>query len=137
MKKKLFLDTNVVIDFLAKREPFGKDVYALFQEKESLNIDFYISALSFTTIYYVLRKGNTHIQLIELLKNLRLFIQVLPTDDKTVEESLNSEFKDFEDAIQYYTALRSHADVIITRNEKDYFLSEIPVLSPGNYLARK
>lgn len=131
---KVFLDTNVVIDFLGKREPFAQDVYHIFEKQEELGVELFVSSLSFTTIYYVLRKTCGHSQLIELLNDLCSVVKVLPVDKEIVMAALQSDFIDFEDAVQHYTALSGGMEVILTRNVKDYAKSEIKVLTPGQFL---
>lgn len=133
MKGRLFLDTNIVIDYLSKREPFGEEAYALFQSRKEWQLC--VSALSFTTIYYVLRKGKDHQSLLVLLGGLCQLVEILPTDDRTIVGAISSGFSDFEDAVQYYTALSSQVDIIITRNVKDYICSSIPVMTPTEFLS--
>lgn len=132
MMNRLFLDTNIAIDFLAERHPFCDPVYELFRMKEKW--EFFVSALSFTTIYYILRKNCEHKRLLNLLKDFASLVTIVPTDSAVIKDAINSNFSDFEDAVQYYTALSAKSDFIITRNEKDYLLSKITVLSPMDFL---
>lgn len=134
--RKIFLDTNVVIDYLAERQPFSEDAYRIFIQSEKEDVEICISALSFTTIYYVLRKGNEPQQLLDLLEKLRSLVNVLPANNEIIKKALKSGFSDFEDAVQYYTALSGGSEVIITRNIKDYALSDIEVLTPAQYLSK-
>ena len=136
MKKRIFLDTNIVIDYLANRQPFAEDAYQIFIQSEMPDIELCISALSFTTIYYVLRKECGHQQLLELLEKLRSLVIVLPTGNDVIKKALESKFSDFEDAVQYYTAIAGASDSIITRNVKDYTLSQIEVLTPAQFLKK-
>ncbi|MCL1991642.1 MAG: PIN domain-containing protein [Spirochaetes bacterium] len=85
-------------------------------------------------MYYIQRKLIGHEAAINFLKNLRLLLTVLSVDDQTVQKALESEFKDFEDAIQYFTALENKVDCIITRNINDYNKSLLPVYSPTELL---
>lgn len=136
---KVFLDTNIVIDYLSKRKPFGENaclIFLLSQESES-EMELCISALSFTTIYYVLRRECSHQRLLELLEDLRSLVTVLPTDDEIIGRAIKSDFSDFEDAVQYYTALSADSDFIITRNVKDYAMAKVPVLAPEDFLKRQ
>lgn len=132
MKKRIFLDTNIIIDYLSGRKPFGENAYKIFLMHNDAELC--ISALSFTTIYYVLRKGHDHRHLLDLLKDLMDIVYVLPVNSDIIENAVRSEFTDFEDAVQYFTALSASSDYIITRNVKDYSLSEIEVFSPDEFL---
>jgi len=133
MKKRIFLDTNIVIDYLSKRMPFSEDALRIF----SLPPRYYqlcISALSFTTIYYVLKKHFKQEELLYKLDILQNLVEVLPTDNEMISSAIHSEFTDFEDAVQYYTALKGNSSIIITRNPKDFRRSEIPVYTPEEFL---
>ena len=129
----LFLDTNVVIDYLAKREPFAEDICRLIVASSCSDWQLSISALSFTTIYYVLRKQYPRERLMELLSDISEAFYVCEVDGVVVDKALHSEFHDFEDAVQCYTAQKSKADVIITRNVKDFGASPILVKTPKEF----
>lgn len=132
---KVFLDTNIAIDYLSQRGLFSENAYRLFLSCERKGYRMCISALSFTTIFYVLRKQIEHKQLLHLLLELRQILLVLPTDDIIIEKALQSKFSDFEDAVQYYTALHSKVDYIVTRNKKDYSHSDLPVFDPTELMS--
>ncbi len=134
--KKLFIDTNVVIDFLANREPFHKAAYKVFLMGGGEKARLYVSALSFTTIYYVLRKQYEAERLLSLLRDLRLLVAVVATNDYIIEQALESNFSDFEDAVQFYTAASVGADYIVTRNTKDYSHASISVVTPDELSLR-
>lgn len=133
MKRRIFLDTNIVIDYLSGRIPFGEAAMRIFSLSTQYN-QLCISALSFTTIYYVLRRYFEHHILLEKLNDLQLLVEVLPTDNRIISASIHSNFKDFEDGVQYYTALAGNASIIITRNPKDFANSVIPVYTPTEFL---
>ena len=133
MKRKIFLDTNIVIDYLSKRVPFGEEAFRIF----SLSPRYYqlcISALSFTTVFYVLRKHHEHGLLLDMLISLQQLVEVLPTDDDVITLALKSDFLDFEDAVQYYTAVAGNASIIVTRNPKDFGKAAIPIYTPTEFL---
>ena len=118
---RLFLDTNIVVDLLDRREPFCHDAVRLFP-------------MTYSTASFLLRKhGSEGVR--NLLSNFRQLSRVATTSERTVDDSLASQFKDFEDALQYYTALKAKADVIITRNGKDFTASKLPVMTATEYLA--
>lgn len=132
---KLFLDTNVVIDVIAAREPFVADSTAVFNLCETGKVEGIISALTLCTISYILRKYLTPGT---MRTKLQLFRNVLTPVDLSVsllDKALASPISEFEDAVQFYTAVYSEADYIITRNAKHFPSNHIPVLSPTDYLA--
>ena len=132
---RAFLDTNVVIDLLAKREPFYKEAVKIFTLAYNQKILLFISPLTYANAAYILRKnGADRVRL--LLRNLRQLSLVTEYDETVVDRSLSSNFKDFEDALQYYSALTKNVDVIITRNLKDFVDVTCPVLSPDEFLSR-
>ena len=131
--KKVFLDTNVVIDLLDKREPFYREAVSLFTLAYNKKITLYISALTFATASYLLRKhGKTEMRL--LLDNLRKLSKITAIGKKEIDDALASTFDDYEDALKYYSALHKKVEAIITRNKKDFNSSKIPVLTPTEFL---
>lgn len=132
--KRLFLDTNIVIDVLEAREPYCDDAVQLFTMAYNKKVKLIVSPTTYSTAAYLLRKhglGEVH----RLLTNFRQLSHVATTNEKVVDNSLASKFEDIEDAIQYYTAVNSKADIIITRNGKDFVNSRIPVMTAGEYLS--
>ena len=131
---RLFLDTNIVVDLLDRREPFCHDAVRLFSMAYNKQVHLVVSPMTFSTASFLLRKhGPEGVR--KLLSNFRQLARVSTTDERTVDDSLASQFQDFEDAMQYYTALRADAEVIITRNGKDFTASRIPVMTAGEYLS--
>ncbi len=131
---KLFLDTNIVIDVIAAREPFVADSRAIFNLCESGKAEGMISALTLCTVSYVLRKFVTPGT---MRKQLRAFRNVLTPVDLSVsllDKAISSSISDFEDAVQFYTAVYSGADYIITRNARHFPQDHIPVLAPADFL---
>lgn len=134
--KHLFLDTNILIDVLANREPFAESAAKLFNLAEKGKVTLMISALSYSNIYYIIKKNCTHKELISLLRDLEALTETLDVTKEIIFKSLSSEFKDFEDSIQYYTALSNkEVSVIVTRNVKDYKGSKLSVLTPDEVLS--
>ncbi len=131
---KLFLDTNIVIDLLDRREPFCHDAAALFTMAYNKQLQLIVSPMTFATASYLLRKhGKSQLRI--LLSNFRRLARVATTNEHIVDDSLASEFEDFEDALQYYTALKAKADYIITRNGQDFTSSQLPVMTATEFLA--
>lgn len=95
-----------------------------------------VSPMTFATASYLLRKhGKAQLRI--LLSNFRQLARVATTNEHVVDDSLASEFEDFEDALQYYTALKSKADFIITRNGHDFISSQLPVMTATEFLASR
>ncbi|HEY0769048.1 MAG TPA: PIN domain-containing protein [Sphingobacteriaceae bacterium] len=134
--KYIFMDTNVVIDFLADRQPFALDAARLFNLAIDHKATIYISAVSYNNIYYILRQSLTNNATIKLLKELAEMTEITDVTDEIIRQYLKTDFKDYEDAIQYYCALsRSKVDFIVTRNTKDFKKSILPVLTPAEAVA--
>jgi predicted nucleic acid-binding protein len=128
--KHIFMDTIVVIDFLANRQPFSLDAARLFNMSVEGRIKIHISAVSYNNIYYVLRQSLTNNATIKLLESLADMTEITDVNDKVIRQSLKTDFKDYEDAIQYYSALTiPNVDFIVTRNTKDFKRSSLPVLT--------
>jgi predicted nucleic acid-binding protein len=134
---KILVDTNIVLDLLAKRESFFIEAQELFTLSDKKKIKLFVSSLTFANTYYVLSQSLKIENARKILRKFKVLVEVLPMDDKIIDLSLDSEFNDFEDAIQYYSAIENDLDLIITRNLKDFKQSKIPVLTAKDYLATK
>lgn len=134
--KKIFIDTNVVIDFLADRRPFSIDAARLFDMAIDGKVKIYISAVSYNNIYYILRQSLTNSATIKLLEELAAMTEIADVTNDVIRQSLKTDFNDYEDAIQYLCAMAvSGIDCIITRNTKDFKKSTISVLTPSEAIA--
>lgn len=134
--ENLLIDTNIVIDLLSKRENFYQEAQELFSLADENDVNLFISALTFANTHYLLSRHLNENEACKVMIKLKLLIKVLPLEDKILELALASDFRDFEDAIQYYTALENNLDDIITRNKKDFKTAQIPVLNAKEYLNR-
>jgi predicted nucleic acid-binding protein len=131
----LFIDTDVIIDFLIDRKPFSREAAIIFTLIEQKKLKGYSSSLTFSNLYYVLRKIESHNKVISKLDSLSKIVGILKVEEQTIKKALISGFPDFEDSIQYFSAIDSKKiHVIITRNIKDFKKSEIPVMTPGDFL---
>ena len=132
--KHYLVDTNVIIDLLLNRE--GADAAAaLLDGAERGEYKLSLCSLSYTNISYSLRKYLSHEDRLSYLVQLCEVLYTAPVDGIVVSMALKSGWRDFEDAVQYCSAISSKiVDGIITRNEKDFLLSEIPVISPMEFL---
>jgi predicted nucleic acid-binding protein len=133
--KKLFADTNIVIDLLSHRVPFYDEVAILFSLADKKKIELTVSALTIANTSYILLSQMDVKAVKSLLRKLRLIIKILPLDDKITALALNDDnFPDFEDALQYFTALENQQDIIITRNLKDFKHSKLPVMTARQFI---
>lgn len=133
--KRLFLDTNIVIDLLDKRAPFYEDAVRLFSMAYKHELHLIVAPITYSTASYILQKNRKPEEVRILLANFRQLSHVATVDERVIDDAIASSFRDFEDAVQYYAALKAKADVIITRNGKDFELSKIPVMTTKEYLA--
>ena len=132
---RLFLDTNVMLDLLCERKPYYDVAAKLMVLKEEGLVQIIVASLSFVTCHYVMSKTIGKISASEMLKKFRILCEVAEVDEINIDKSLFSKFTDFEDAVQYFSALKANADCVITRNSKDFILSEIPIFSPQEFLS--
>ncbi len=133
--KKLFIDTNIVIDLLSRREPFFEESASLFSMADKKVIELSVSSLTIAnTSYTLLRQMNSN-KTKAILRKLRLIVKILPLDDKVVGLALNDDtFSDFEDGLQHFSALENNQDIIITRNLKDFKNSKLPSMTAKQFL---
>ncbi|MFZ0282890.1 MAG: PIN domain-containing protein [Bacteroidales bacterium] len=132
--KNLFLDTNIILDLLANRMPFYTEAAKLFSLADKKKLKLSISALCLADVHYILLKENPDLEVRNILRKFKVLVNVLPLDNKITDLALNSEFKDFEDAIQYYTAIENDQDLIITRNQSDFKESNLPIMTAGEFI---
>ncbi len=133
--KKVLIDSDVVMDFLGKRQPFYADSVKILSLCELKKIQGFVTPVIVSNIYYLLRLVEKHENVIEKLKVLMSFLDILVIDKTTIIEALNSGFSDFEDALQNYAAEHSNSvSAIITRNSKDYKNSNLSVFTPTEFL---
>ncbi len=133
---KAFVDTNVLIDFIAEREPHFRFASVLFQLAEIGSVCLVYSSISVVNVFYVLRKYFTNSQLTNVFERQKTLVGICDVTSKDVFNALSLEWPDFEDSIQYEVAKTANCDVIITRNVSDFQKSSIPVLSPQDFLEK-
>lgn len=133
--EKILIDADVILDFFFDRKPFSEDSAKILNRCENGEIKGFVTAIMLSNIHYLLRKTATNAKVVEKLKMLLKIIDVTITDKKAVEDALNSDFKDFEDALQNFSAQNTNEiKMIITRNIKDYKTSKLSVMNPETYL---
>ncbi len=131
---RLFIDTNVMIDLLGNRHPFYEDIAKITVLAENQDVQIIASSLSFVNAFYVLSKKHDSRSLHEILSKFRIICDVSNVDELQIDKSLLLNSNDFEDAVQYYSALHHKCDIFITRNKKDFKNSELPIMTPTEFL---
>jgi len=134
MMDRLFLDTNVVIDVLGEREPFYDSAAKIATLADKGKVNLIISALSYSTVFYLLSKFENNEVVKEKLRKFKVIAETSDLTDRIIDKGLSSKFTDFEDALQYHCAIKLDCNILITRNEKDFKGSDIPVMTPDEYL---
>jgi len=134
---RLLIDTNIVIDLLANRKEFYNEAATLFSLADKNMLTLAVSSLTFANTNYILSKLKSEKEARIILRKFKVLIEILALDDKITELALSDDkFSDFEDGLQYYSAIENQIDVIITRNKKDFKNSKISVMSAIEYLAK-
>lgn len=131
----VFLDTNVVLDVFAHRQPFYADSAKVWALAERSKIRGFVSALSMTNLYYVVRRLSSRPAAMEMLKAVRGCVGLTPCDASVLNLAIDAAFGDFEDAVQYFSARAGGADVLVTRNTDHFPDDDLPAMTPTAFLA--
>ena len=131
----LFVDTNVLLDVIAKRVQFLADSSAIWSLAESGQVTGLIASVSVTNIYYIIRKLSDHRTAMRAMVELRGIFTFAACDGQVISQAIEARMPDFEDAVQYFSALHAGADVLVTRNPKHFPRGAVPVVTPTEYLA--
>jgi predicted nucleic acid-binding protein len=133
--RKIFVDTNIVIDLLSRREPFYAEATTLFSMADRKQIEIAVSSLTIANTSYALQRQLDSRKAKSVLRNLRLIVKILPLDEKVVDLALNDEtFSDFEDSLQNFTAIEHGQELIVTRNLKDFKNSKLPAMTAKQFI---
>jgi len=133
--KRILIDTDVILDFFYDRKPFSDYSTIILSLCEQSKLEGYLTPVIISNVYYLLRKYSKHEKVIEKLKQLLTITEVLQMDKSVIEKAINSDFRDFEDALQNFAAVNNgKIEAIITRNIKDYRKSDIGTLSPEDFV---
>ncbi len=131
---KVFVDTNIVIDLLARRQHY-EAAAKLFSLADRQKIQLYVSALSIANINYILGRSIGREKTLQAIRDLQLLVNITDLTAKIIQLALNdSAFTDFEDALQYYSAIEADTTIIVTRNGSDFKSSILPVLTAEEYI---
>lgn len=127
--KHIFLDTNIIIDVFAARAPFDTYAIEIFRLAKENKVKIYISAASITTIYYLLRVQKiTHVKCMKIIDDLQKIATIITADSAIIYNSVNINFLDFEDGVQYISAISNpKISLIVTRDRKGFKKSSITV----------
>jgi predicted nucleic acid-binding protein len=133
-KPCVLIDLNILLDVLQKREPFYEISVHLLASIETGRVKGYVAAHSITTLLYLIKKDRSAAEARATITNLLQFIKIAPVEQGTLEQALNLDYGDYEDAVQMISAMQCKADCLITRNVKDYQPALLPVLQPVEFL---
>ncbi|MEG5030287.1 PIN domain-containing protein [Microcoleus sp. AT8-B1] len=131
---KILIDTNIIVDVALDREPFFSESDRILTFVEEAQIQGYISASTFSDLYYIIRRDRGRDWTLEFLRQLATFCQVATVDNSVISMALTCNFKDFEDAIQYSTAVINRIDAIVTRNPRDFPVTTPRIVTPNQLI---
>lgn len=135
---RVLIDTNIVIDLLSRRKEFYDEAADLFSRADRKELVLAISSLTFANTNYILTKLKSAKEAREILRKFKVLVEILSLDDKITQLALSDDdFPDFEDGLQYYSAVENQIDIIITRNKKDFKNSKIPALTAREFLVKE
>lgn len=134
MSMNIFIDTNVLIDVLAEREPFYADSARVWTLAEQGRVKGFISVISFNNIYYVVRRLRMRQIADGMMVLLRDTFSPVALDEQILDQAIDAKHKDLEDAIQYFSAVRARVDCIVSRDADAFPQSDLPVLTPAELL---
>ncbi len=134
MLQNIFIDTNIMIDLLGERKPFYENAAEIASLADRNKIKLFVSAVSFSTASYVLSKYYNAENVKDKLRKFKIISNICDLTEPIIEKGLNSKFNDFEDSLQYFSALENDCNILITRNVKDFKESHIPILTPDVFL---
>jgi predicted nucleic acid-binding protein len=130
----ILIDINILLDVLQLREPFYESSARLLALVETGRIKGFVAAHSITTLYYLIQKDQSAAQARASITNLLQFLEIAPVDQNTIEQALNLDYRDFEDAVQMISALQCKAEYLLARNVADYQPALLPVIQPVDFL---
>ncbi|MBN2175182.1 MAG: PIN domain-containing protein [Bacteroidales bacterium] len=134
MNKKVFIDSDIILDLLCKRQPFYDFAAEVFTLGDTGNIELVTTSLVFANVFYIVSKMLGIEVAKKLLRKLRIMVSIIFIEEKIVDLALNSKFSDFEDSLQYFTAREHNIHFLLTRNVKDYKEKDVIIQTPEEYL---
>jgi predicted nucleic acid-binding protein len=133
--ERVFIDCDICLDLLAKREPHYEPAALLFTQADKGQIKLYVSSLIFSNLHYLLSRQFSQKEARRMLNSFKVLVNVVSVDEKIIELALSSDFKDFEDAIQYFAAVENNIGILLTRNLKDYRQARISIMTAEDFLS--
>lgn len=133
-KTIILIDLNIILDVLQKRDPFYEASARLLAVVETGLLEGYIAAHSITTLFYIIQKDKSSAEARAIITSLMQFLKIAPVTQSTIDQALNLDYSDFEDAVQMISALQCKAEYLFTRNIADYHPALIPVVQPVDFL---
>jgi predicted nucleic acid-binding protein len=134
-KPVVLIDINILLDVLQKRLPFFETSAGFLAAVETGRVQGYVAAHSLTTLFYLIQKSASSAEARGTITNLLQFIKIAPVNQSTIEQALNLDYPDFEDAVQMISAVQCKADCLVTRNMKDYRPTLLPVMQPVDFMS--
>ncbi len=134
--KKLFIDSDVLLDLLLDREPFSEDTAILIEKSIESQIKLYTSILSIANMHYIIGRLETKKRADSKINKILKIISIENSGQTVIDKATKSKFTDFEDSIQNFCAVEASHKILITRNTKDYKESELSIFTPKEYLAK-
>ena len=131
----VLIDLNILLDVFQKRQPFYESSANVLAAVETGRIIGFIAAHSLPTLFYLIKKDKGIAEAKSVMTNLLQFIKISPVDQTTIEQALNLDYEDFEDALQMMCAVQGKMTCLITRNVKDFHPALLPVMQPVDFLA--
>ena len=132
---RVFVDTNLLLDVLAKRAPFYDDAARIWTLAELGKIEALVSAISFNNVYYVVRRASNRKSAEQALQLMRNVFIPVPLSVQILSQAMDAGFNDFEDAIQFHSAVHADARCLITRDADHFPVTNIPIITPAGFLA--
>lgn len=132
---KVFIDCDICLDLLSERPPHYTHAARLFTLADKGKIKLYVSSLSFSNLHYLLSRQFSPKDARRILSKFKILVNIASVDEKIIDLALSSEFKDFEDAIQYFAAIENNIDILLTRNLKDYKQARISIMTAEDFLS--
>ena len=137
MTERVYIDSDIIIDFLYERKNFFSESAEIFSRLENSKLEGYVSSLIFWNIFYLLSKFLGEVEARKKIYQFRQLVKIIAIDEKIIDLALKSAVKDFEDAIQFYAAKSKGIEFFLTRNKKDYPKHDITILDCKEYLFHK
>lgn len=131
---KIFVDTDVILDLLAHRIPHFHFSAVLFTFADMKKLELYTTPLIFANTFYILCKQLGNEEAKKALRKLRVLLHIIDSSEAVFDKALNSDFADFEDAVQYYTSQENGINILLTRNLRDYKNASLIVQTPEAFL---